>query len=89
MKYYQYHPAGHKKNNMRCEETQELIPAYIDRELDAWNNVAVETHVRACETCRGNHAEHSNLRWLIRTGAQYFKVPDDLKSRVRKQISEV
>jgi predicted anti-sigma-YlaC factor YlaD len=74
---------------MRCEETQELIPAYIDRELDAWNNVAVETHIRASETCRGTHAEHSNLRWLIRTGAQYFKVPDDLKSRVRKQISEV
>ena len=74
---------------MRCEETQELIPAYIDRELDAWRNVAVETHVRNCEACRGQHAKHSNLRWLIRTGAQYLKAPDDLKSRVKKQISEV
>jgi len=66
---------------MRCEETQELIPAYIDRELDVSRNVAVETHVRTCEACRGKHAEHSNLRWIIRTGAQYFKAPD--------QISEV
>jgi anti-sigma factor RsiW len=74
---------------MRCEETQELIPAYIDRELDAWRNVAVETHVRTCEACRGKHAETSNLRWSIRIGAQYFKAPDDLKSRVKKQISEV
>lgn len=74
---------------MRCEETQELIPAYIDRELDVMRNVAVETHVRTCQACRGKHAEHSNLRWLIRSGAQDFKAPDHLHSRVKKQISEV
>ena len=74
---------------MRCEETQELIPAYIDRELDALRNVAVETHVRRCEACRGRHAEHSNLRTSIRRGAQYFAAPDDVKSRIKKQISEV
>lgn len=74
---------------MRCEETQELIPAYIDRELDVLRNVAVETHVRKCEACRGQHAEHSNLRRLIRTGAQYFAAPDRLKPRIKKQISEV
>ena len=74
---------------MRCEETQELIPAYLDRELDALRNVAVETHVRACEACRGKHAEHSNLRWLIRRSAPYLKAPHDLESRVKKQISEV
>jgi len=74
---------------MRCEETQELIPAYIDRELDPLRNVAVGTHVRACEACRGKHTEHKNLRWLIRSGAQYFKAPHDLEPRVKKQISEV
>jgi len=74
---------------MRCEETQDLIPAYIDRELDVLRNVAVETHVRACEACRGKRAEHSNLRWLIRSGAPYFAAPDHLKSRIKKQISEV
>ena len=74
---------------MRCEETQELIPAYIDRELDMLRNVAVETHVRACEACRGKHAEHSNLRSSIRRGAEYFAAPDHFKSRIRKQVSEV
>ena len=74
---------------MRCEETQELIPAYIDRELDVLRNVAVETHVRVCEACRGKHAEHSNLRWLIRSDAPYFGAPDHVKSRIKKQISEV
>jgi len=74
---------------MRCEETQELIPAYIDSELDVLRNVAVKMHVRACEACRGKHAEHSNLRSLMRTDAQYFAAPDQLKSRIKKQISEV
>ena len=74
---------------MCCEETQEFISAYIDRELDVLRNVAVETHIRACEACRGKHAEHSNLRAIIRSGAQYFGAPDQFKSRIRKQISEV
>lgn len=74
---------------MRCEETQELIPAYMDRELDVLRNVAVMMHVRNCEACRGKHAEHSNLRWSIRTGAQYFAASDHLKSRIKKRISEV
>lgn len=74
---------------MRCEETQELISAYIDRELDVLRNLAVETHVRMCETCRREHADQSKLRWFIRTGAQYFTAPNHLKSRIRKQISEV
>jgi mycothiol system anti-sigma-R factor len=74
---------------MRCEETQEVIPAYIDRELDALRNVAVEMHVRTCEACRGKHAEQANLRRSIRRGAQYFTAPDHLKSRIRKQINEV
>ena len=74
---------------MRCEETQELIPAYIDRDLDVLKKVAVETHVSKCEACRGKHAEYSNLRWSVQTHAQYFSTPDHLKSRIRKQISEV
>jgi len=74
---------------MRCEETQELIPTYIDRELDVLRNIAVETHVRMCETCRREHADQSNLRWFIRTGAQYFTAPDHFKSQIRKKISEV
>ena len=74
---------------MRCEETQELIPAYMDRELDVLRNVAVETHVRKCEACRGKHAEYSSLRSSIETHARYFATPDHLKSRIRKQISDV
>jgi len=74
---------------MRCEETQELIPAYIDRELDVRRNAAVQTHVSTCEACRGEHAAHSHLRWMIRRSAQYFAAPDHVKSRIKKQISEV
>lgn len=83
------HPQGHKQDNMRCKQTQELIPAYIDRELDVLRNVAVENHFNACEACSGKHDDHLNLRRKIRTGARYFTAPDHLKTMLSKKISEV
>ena len=76
-------------NNMMCEETQELIPVYLDRELDVLRNIAVESHFRACEACYREHATQSDLRSSIRTGAHYFKAPNQLKTRIKKKISEV
>jgi predicted anti-sigma-YlaC factor YlaD len=74
---------------MRCEETQDLLPAYIDRELDMLKNAALENHFTTCQSCSGQRADQLNLRWTIRAGAQYFTAPDHLKRRIRKQISEV
>jgi predicted anti-sigma-YlaC factor YlaD len=74
---------------MRCEETQDLLPAYIDRELDVPENVALENHFSTCESCSSQRIDQLNLRWTIRAGAQYFTAPDHLKRRIRKQISEV
>ena len=74
---------------MRCKETQELIPAYIDRELEAWKNVVVENHFSACEACGSKHEDHLNLRRTIRNDARYFTAPDDLKIMIRKKTSEV
>lgn len=74
---------------MRCKETQELIPAYIDRELDVPAHIAVKNHFSACEACGGKHEDHLNLRRTIRTGARYFTAPDHLEITIRKKISEV
>lgn len=74
---------------MRCEETQDLLPAYIDRELDVPENVALENHFSTCQSCSGQRAEQLNLRWTIRAGTQYFSALDQLKRRVRKRISVV
>jgi anti-sigma factor RsiW len=74
---------------MRCKETQKLTSAYIDRELDAPRNVAVQNHFSACVACGRKHEDHLNLRRTIRTGAQYFIAPDHFKITIRKKISDV
>lgn len=74
---------------MRCKKTQKLTSAYIDRELDALRNVAVQNHFSVCAVCGGKHEDHLSLRETIRTGARYFTAPDHLKIMIRKKISEV
>ena len=36
---------------MSCAETQELIHAYVDRELDLAHNLEIERHLRECPAC--------------------------------------
>ncbi|HEY6660465.1 MAG TPA: anti-sigma factor [Pyrinomonadaceae bacterium] len=73
---------------MTCEQTHELIHAYIDGELDLPTNVEIERHLDECEACRSKYQEQLNLRSLIRGDAEYFAAPHILKQRVKKQIRE-
>jgi len=72
--------------NMNCEQTPELIDAYIDRELDVLRNVEFERHFEKCETCESEYEQKLRLRSVVQTGATYFAAPDLLKQRVRRQM---
>src|SRR5690349_1676942 len=71
---------------MSCKETQELIHAYVDGELDVLKNVQLERHLEECETCRSEHEQQLNLRVLVHHGATYFTAPDLLRQKVAKQL---
>jgi mycothiol system anti-sigma-R factor len=73
--------------DMTCEQSHELIHAYIDGELDLLRNVEIERHLDECEACRSKYQDQLHLRSLIKSGAQYFAAPDILKQRVKKQIN--
>jgi anti-sigma factor RsiW len=36
---------------MECNRIEELLPAYLDRELDAAESAQVEAHLRTCRAC--------------------------------------
>ena len=74
---------------MRCEQSQELIHAYIDGELDLVRNMEIEGHLGECEACRSEHQQHSNVRVLLQGGAQCFRAPELLKKRIEKQLKPV
>ena len=71
---------------MTCEQTQELIHAYIDGELDLLRNMEIEGHLGDCEMCRSERLDHSNLRLLVQGRAQYFVAPEILKKRIERRI---
>ena len=73
---------------MSCKETQELIHAYIDGELDVVKDVQLERHFEECETCRAEYEQQLNLRVLVHDGAAYFAAPDLLKQKVARQLRE-
>ena len=69
---------------MTCEQTHEVIHAYIDGELDLLKNVGIERHLGECEACGLEHQDQLQLRSLIKSGAQYFAAPDTLKQRIKR-----
>ena len=68
---------------MNCEETQRLVHAYIDAELDVVNSLEVEQHLRGCPACTRDYESYQTLRAVIRRSSLDFQAPVSLQKRVR------
>lgn len=69
---------------MNCEQTQELIDAYVDGELDLVNSVEIERHLRDCQECSKSHAGLLALRSAV--GSVYQEPSPQLQKRVTSAI---
>src|SRR5258707_580050 len=69
---------------MSCEQTQELINAYVDGELDLVHSLELERHLRGCQACSKSRATRVALRSAV--GGVYQKPPAHLKKRVASAI---
>ncbi|MGG6462677.1 anti-sigma factor family protein [Solilutibacter silvestris] len=67
---------------MALETGHELLPLYLDGELDAETSRAFEAHLDACTECQARLAELEALRSAIRTQAHYHAAPDTLRQRI-------
>jgi anti-sigma factor (TIGR02949 family) len=52
-----------------CEKCEELLQGYLDRELDAREVAAAETHLDGCDYCRRRYRFEASLRRYVRTTA--------------------
>jgi anti-sigma factor RsiW len=68
---------------MRCNDTQQLIGAYIDGELDLVRSLDVEGHLHECSMCSRDYESHRALHSAIRDGDFYFDAPAALEKRIR------
>jgi anti-sigma factor RsiW len=65
---------------MNCEESQELVDAYVDRELDLVKSLELERHLSECGACSKRHASLLALRSAVST--VYHTPPASLQRRV-------
>jgi anti-sigma factor RsiW len=67
---------------MTCDETEVLVHALADGELDAGNARNVEAHVATCPRCARRLREVRELRAALAAGTLKFEAPASLRSRI-------
>ena len=71
---------------MNCQETQALLHAFLDDDLDPVRSLDVQSHLDTCPDCAREHAAHRSLRAALRDDALYFRPPEGFESRVRASL---
>ena len=69
---------------MNCEETQQLVDAYVDRELDLVKSLELERHLSECGACSERKAGLLALRSAVST--VYHTPPASLQKRVMSGV---
>lgn len=72
---------------MSCQETRDLLDAYVDGELDLVRSLEFEHHLRECSRCRALLDEREELRPSLRRGGLYFQAPVALEEKIRLRIN--
>ncbi|MER3447303.1 MAG: anti-sigma factor [Candidatus Dadabacteria bacterium] len=70
---------------MGCE-TQDLIHAYVDGELDLVRSLEVEKHIQNCVTCSITYKNLQTLRSAIGADSLYFTPPVNLERRIHSAL---
>ena len=71
---------------MTCEETQLLLDAYMDGELDRQVKLAVDGHLQGCVHCARILSSLRSLVSALKRAALTFKAPPRLKAMVQADI---
>ena len=71
---------------MTCNDTRNLLNAYVDGELDSEGSISVESHVQGCSSCLRDMENLHVLASSIERGALRFKAPPHLKRNVQAAI---
>jgi len=71
---------------MTCEETQNLLNAYVDDELDRSSRLAIESHLLGCHLCSSGLAHLKRLVSALRGEHLRFTAPQHLRAAVLSSI---
>jgi len=77
-------PPGEKV--LKCEDIQELLLAYMSRELGDAQSLFIREHIRKCDDCRAEAAEIETTLALLRRGSEEDSEGARLTDERRKRI---
>ena len=73
---------------MNCEETEVLVHALIDGELDAGHAREVEAHIEGCAHCAALMKEYQEIRQAIAESDVRYKAPLELRRKIEKALPQ-
>src|SRR5262249_25881219 len=73
---------------MNCEETTDLMDAYLDGELDPITSQKIERHLAECSKCAQAYELHTAVTHAISRVAPYYKAPTELRERIQFSLRE-
>ena len=73
---------------MNCAESQQLIHAYLDGELDLVKSLEIEEHLQGCPTCSQIYKNQQTLRTSLNAGSLYFKSPAPLRKNIQAALRQ-
>ena len=68
---------------MICHETQRLLDAYVDNELDLRGALEVEEHLARCPACAAEEKSMRELQATARANLTRYPMPPELEARLR------
>jgi anti-sigma factor RsiW len=71
---------------MNCEDTQAILSAYVDAELDLVRSLEIERHIETCQSCARMVQNQQTLGAGLRAGSLYYRPPRQLEKRIRTSL---
>jgi len=73
---------------MDCNESQSLMTAYIDGELDSSHAVLCGAHIENCAACREAYQQMRSVRATARKHAAFHPAPEHLRQRILTSLRQ-
>jgi anti-sigma factor RsiW len=73
---------------MDCNESQSMMSAYVDGELDVADTIRYESHLAKCPACTGACEKLMSLRTALKTHAVSYAASEQVRQRVLTALHE-
>ena len=74
------------EDKLDCNESQSLIAAYIDGELDSSSAIRYGAHLEACPACSEAYRQMCDLQATVKAHATHYAAPAHLRQRIQAAL---